>query len=123
MRKLLGFLLLGFLLSGCYAQSLTMVGPATGIAHGKISESALTSSLNYAVKAQTGKTPLEHVLTKQQIATIEEKKKKLNPCANNLKLCSAVKENIEKTRKKMFGLNLQARIEVTHQKIKNISKK
>ena len=123
MRKLLGFLLLGFLLSGCYAQSLTMVGPATGIAHGKISESALTSSLNYAVKAQTGKTALEHVLTKQQISTIEDKKKKLNPCEYNFKLCSAVKDNIEKTRNKMFGLNLQARIEQTHQKIKILSKK
>ena len=123
MKKILGLLLLGFLLSGCYTQSLTMVGPATGIAQGKVSESLLTSSLNHAVKSQTGKTALEHVLTKQQISTIEDKKKKLNPCEYNFKLCSAVKDNIEKTRNKMFGLNLQARIEQTHQKIKILSKK
>ena len=123
MKKILGLLFLGFLLSGCYTQSLTMVGPATGIAQGKVSESLLTSSLNHAVKSQAGKTALEHVFTKQQISTIEDKKKKLNPCEYNFKLCSAVKANIEKTRNKMFGLNLQARIEQTHQKIKILSKK
>ena len=51
------------MLSGCYTQSLTMVGPATGIAKGKPSETLLTSSLNHAVKSQTGKTALEHVFT------------------------------------------------------------
>ena len=123
MQKLVSFSLMFFLFSGCYQSSLTMVGPATGIAQGKVSESLLTSSLNHAVKSQTGKTALEHVFTKQQISTIEDKKKKLNPCEYNFKLCSAVKDNIEKTRNKMFGLNLQARIEQTHQKIKILSKK
>ena len=33
-----------------------MVGPATGLAQGKLSETAVSSTVNFAVKKQTGKT-------------------------------------------------------------------
>ena len=117
MRKLLSLMFFGFLLSGCYANSLTMVGPATGVVSGKVSETVLTSSFNYAVKQETGKSPLEHVLSENQIKTVEKNKKKINPCSQNQKLCNVITKRIENTRKQLLGLNLQARIEKQHKKI------
>ena len=58
MRKILSLMFFGFLLSGCYTNSLTMVGPATGVVSGKVSETVLTTSLNHAVKLETGKVHL-----------------------------------------------------------------
>ena len=123
MRNVLGYFLLSLFLSGCYTNSLTMVGPATGVASGKLSETATTSSINYVVKKQTGKTPVEHVLSENQIKTIDENKAKIDPCKINNKLCSVLNERIEKTRKQLLGLNLQARIEKNHKKISHHQKK
>ena len=117
MRKTLSLLLFGLFLSGCYTSSLTMVGPATGVASGKLSETIVSSSVNHIVKKQTGKTPLEHVLSEKQIETLEETKAKIDPCKQNNKLCSVLTSRIEKTRKQLIGLNLQARIEKQHKKI------
>ena len=58
MRNIIGLLILGTFLTGCYSSSLTMVGPATGVASGKVGESAITSSFNYVVKKQTGKSAI-----------------------------------------------------------------
>ena len=77
MRNLIGLLLLGLFLSGCYTNSLVYVGPATGVLQGRTAESLISTSVNYAVKKQTGKNPIEYVLTKQQVATYESKKRKL----------------------------------------------
>ena len=117
MRKTLSLLLFGLFLSGCYTSSLTMVGPATGVASGKLSETVASTSVNHIVKKQTGKTPLEHVLSEKQIATVEKAKEKINPCKQNEELCSVVTTRIEKTRKQLMSLNLQARIEKQHKKI------
>jgi len=35
MRNIIGLLFFGIFLTGCYTSSLTMVGPATGVASGK----------------------------------------------------------------------------------------
>jgi len=116
MRKYIGFLILGLFLTGCYTSSLTVVGPATGVMSGKISETATSTSLNYVVKKQTGKTPVEHVLSEKQIKAIDTQKAKLNPCAKSNKLCKVINERVQKTRKQLLGLNLQARIEKNHKK-------
>ena len=71
MKRVLILLFFGMLLTGCYTSSLTVVGPATGVASGKISETAASASLNYVVKKQTGKTPIEHDLSERQIKTLE----------------------------------------------------
>ena len=76
MRRIAVLLFFGFLLTGCYTSSLTVVGPATGVMSGKISETAASTSLNYVVKKQTGKAPIEHVLNEKQIKVIEENKTK-----------------------------------------------
>ena len=117
MKKITGLLFFGLLLSGCYTNSLTMVGPATGVASGKLTETATSTSINYIVKKQTGKTPIEHVLSEKQIKTIDKTKSKINPCTKNPDFCKAINLRIEKTRKQLLGLNLQARIEKNHQKI------
>ena len=117
MRKTLSLLIFGLFLSGCYTSSLTMVGPATGVASGKLSETIASTSINHIVKKQTGKTPLEHVLSEKQIETLEETKAKIDPCKQNKKLCSALSARIKETRKQLIGLNLQARIEKQHKKI------
>ena len=117
MKRVLILLFFGMLLTGCYTSSLTVVGPATGVASGKISETAASASLNYVVKKRTGKTPIEHVLSENQIKTLETSKAKVNPCKKNKDLCSIVNARVEKMQKQLLGLNLQARIEKKHKKI------
>ena len=117
MRNVIGLLLLGLFLSGCYTNSLVYVGPATGVLQGRTAESLVSTSVNYAVKKQTGKTPIEHVLTKQQIATYESKKKKLNPCEKNIEFCSSIKSRVEQMHQKFFISNFQVRIDKVRAKI------
>ena len=117
MRKTLSLLLFGLFLSGCYTSSLTMVGPATGLASGKLSETAASTSLNYVVKKETGKTPIEYILNENQIKTYEKKKAKLNPCKTNANLCALLSSRVNLMQKQLLGQNLQSRIEKKHQKI------
>ena len=117
MKRVLILLFFGMLLTGCYTSSLTVVGPATGVASGKISETVASATLNYAVKKQTGKTPIEHVLNENQIKTLETSKEKVNPCKKNKALCSIVNTRVEKMQKQLLGLNLQSRIEKKHKQI------
>ena len=117
MKKIVILLFFGMLLTGCYTSSLTVVGPATGVMSGKISETAASTSLNYVVKKQTGKTPMQHVLSENQIETLESNKAKINPCNKNKELCSILSTRVEKMQKQLMGLNLQARIEKKHKEI------
>ena len=109
MNRVLILLVFGLLLSGCYSSSLTMVGPATGVASGKVTETALSSSLNYAVKKQTGKTATEHILSESQNRKIAQTKAKINPCKTNESLCVMLKTRVNKLQKKLSGKNLQAK--------------
>ena len=117
MRKILGLLFFGVFLTGCYTSSLTMVGPATGVVSGKLTETATSTTINHIVKKKTGKTPFEHVLSEKQITTLDKTKSKINPCTKNPEFCSMINKNIEKTRKQLLGLNLQARIEKNHKQL------
>ncbi len=116
-RNLTILVLAGLLLSGCYTSSLTVLGPATGIVHGKTAESVASTSLNYLIKEETGKSPIEHVLTKQQQAYYEKKKRELNPCVINPGLCLSIKSRVAENHKKLLGLNLEARINKVREKI------
>ena len=123
MKNIVGLIFFGIFLTGCYTSSLTMVGPATGVASGKLTETATSTTINHIVKIKTGKTPIEHVLSEKQIKTIDKTKSKINPCTKNPEFCSIVNKRIEKTRKQLLGLNLQARIEKNHKKLKGKQKK
>ena len=46
MKKVIALIFFGLLLTGCYTSSLTVVGPATGVASGKLSETATSSTFN-----------------------------------------------------------------------------
>ena len=123
MKKTIALLFFGIFLTGCYANSLTMVGPATGVASGKLSETVTSTTVRHIVKKQTGKTPIEHVLSEKQIKTLDKTKSKMNPCIKNPDFCRALNSRIEKTRKQLLGLNLQARIEKNHKKLFSNQKK
>ncbi len=117
MRNLIGLLLLGLFLSGCYTNSLVYVGPATGVIQGRTAETLVSTSVNYAVKKQTGKSPIEHILTKEQITTYESKKEQLNPCEKNVEFCSSIKSRVEQMHQKFLISNLQARIDKARARI------
>ena len=121
MRNLISLLLLGLFLSGCYTSSLVYVGPATGVVHGRTAETLISTSVNYTVKKQTGKSPIEHVLTKEQITTYESKKQKLNPCEKNVEFCSSIKLRVEQMHQKFLSSNLQARIDKARARILKLS--
>ena len=123
MKKILGLLFFGVFLTGCYTSSLTMVGPATGVASGKLSETVTSTTVRHIVKKQTGKTPFEHVLSEKQIKTLDNTKSKINPCVKKPEFCSMINKRIEKTRKQLLGLNLQARIEKKHKEFLSKKKK
>ena len=123
MKKIIGLLFFGVFLTGCYTSSLTMVGPATGVVSGKLTETATSTTINHIVKKKTGKTPFEHVLSEKQITTLDNTKSKINPCTKNPEFCSMINKRIEKTRKQLLGLNLQARIEKNHKKLIEKQKK
>ena len=122
MKKVIALIFFGLLFTGCYTSSLTVVGPATGVASGKLSETATSSSINYLVKKQTGKTPIEHVLSENQIKTLESQKAKINPCKTNEDFCTMMNVRVEKMRKQLLGLSLQSRIEKKHQVLSKIKK-
>tara|TARA_Y100000590_G_scaffold451649_1_gene593400 strand:- start:256 stop:594 length:339 start_codon:yes stop_codon:yes gene_type:complete len=106
MRKTIGLILMGFLLSGCYASSLTYVGTGAGVVQGKSMQSLGAQAASIAIKKETGKSPLEHVLNPEQIKTYKSTKTKLNPCEQTPELCSkislrvAVINNILENKKK-----------------------
>ena len=109
MKRIFVLLFFGLFLTGCYSNSLTMVGPATGVASGKVTESALSSSFNYAVKKQTGKSATEHILSESQNRKIARTKAKINPCKTNESLCVMLKTRVNQMQKKLNGKNLQAK--------------
>ena len=106
MKRVLILLFFGMLLTGCYTSSLTTVaGPAAGIASGKVSETAASTSVNYMVKKQTGKAPLEHVKAYAEKINPEKKKE---PCLSfvkktNSEICVIVKKQLSLTKSKLIN--------------------
>ncbi len=117
MRNLIVLLLLGLFLSGCYTNSLVYVAPVTSVVQGRTAVTLISTSINYTVKKRTGKSPIEHVLTKQQRETYESKKRKLSPCEKNVEFCSSIKSRVEQMHQKLLGSNLQARIDKARARI------
>ena len=104
MKKILGLLLGLLFLTGC-AESLALLGPtSTAVTGGNIAQSAFSSAVNYSVKKQTGKSPMEHA-----IAYVEEKnpEKKKEPCLSfaektNSEICAIVKKQLKITKSKIL---------------------
>ena len=104
MKKILGFLLGLTLLSGC-AESLALLGPtSTAVTGGNVAQSTLSSAVNYGVKKQTGKSPMEHAMT---YADEMNPKKKKEPCLSfvektNSEICAIVKKQLKLTKSKLL---------------------
>ena len=64
----------------------------------------------------SGKDTTRKILSEKQIKTIDKTKSKINPCTKNPDFCAVINKRIEKTRKQLLGLNLQARIEKNHKR-------
>ena len=91
-------------LTGC-AESLALLGPTstTAVTGGNIAQSALSSALNYGVKKQTGKSPMEHAIT----YTEEMNRAKEEPCLSfaektNSEICAIVKKQLKITKSKIL---------------------
>ncbi len=94
MKKTLLLLSSIFLLTGC-AESLALLGP--GASNGRFVQSGLNSAISYGVKNQTGKSPLEHVISYAEKQNPERKKE---TCISSFEIsrseiCTIVKKQIE----------------------------
>ena len=104
MKKIFSLLAMSVLLSGC-VESMALIGPATtGAVSGKIAQSAMSSGLSYAVKKQTGKSPMEHAMT--YAGEVNPQKKK-EPCLSfaektNSEICAIVKKQLKITKSKIL---------------------
>ena len=126
MKKILGLLLGLLFLTGC-AESLALLGPtSSAVTGGNIAQSAFSSAVNYGVKKQTGKSPMEHA-----IAYAEEinPKKKKEPCLSfaektNSEICAIVKKQLELTKSKILMRSKEKSIKDLTSSLKhNINKK
>ncbi len=113
MRKIL-VCLLGFtLMTGC-AQSLALLGPtSTAATGGNIAQSAFSSAVNYGVKKQTGKSPMEHAIAYAEEINPQKKKE---PCLTfaektNSEICAIVKKQLKITKSKMLNKSKEISIE------------
>ncbi len=96
-KKLLLVTALVFL-NGCYG-SATLIGPASGIASGKVAQSAISTTVSYAIKNKTGKSPIEHAATYAE--TNSKKKQKTIKCVSFLEntskeFCSLIEDRFVK---------------------------
>ena len=106
MKKILGLLLGLSLLTGC-VESLALLGPTstTAVTGGNIAQSALTSAVNYGVKKQTGKSPMEHAIAYAEEINPQKKKE---PCLSfaektNSEICAILKKQLKITKSKMLN--------------------
>ena len=103
MRKILTSLLLFLFVSGC-AETMALLGPAsTSLGGGNVAQSAISTAVNYGVKKQTGKSPMEHAISYAEKHNPERKKVK---CVNFLEItenevCSLLKKRVSELRRKI----------------------
>ena len=90
-------------LTSC-AETVALLGPAsTSLGSGKVAQSAFSTAVNYGVKKQTGKSPMEHAFAYAEKNNPERKKIK---CVNFLEItetevCSILKNRVSELRRKI----------------------
>ena len=126
MKKILGLLIGLILLTGC-AETLALLGPTSSAATGgNIAQSAFSSALNFGVKKQTGKSPMEHAMS---YAEEMNPKKKKEPCLSfaektNSEICAIVKKQLQITKSKILKKSKEGSIkDLTSSLQPNIDKK
>ena len=102
-EEILISLLLTLFVTGC-AETMALLGPAsTSIGGGNVAQSAISTAVNYGVKKQTGKSPMEHAIAYAEKHNPERKKVK---CVNFLEItenevCSILKKRVSELRRKI----------------------
>ena len=126
MKKILGFLLTLTFVTGC-AESLTLLGPtSTAVTGGNIAQTAFSSAVNYGIKKQTGKSPVEHALAYAEEMNPEKKKE---PCLSftektNSEICAIVKKQLKITKTRILKKSKEKSIkDLTSSLQPNINKK
>ena len=126
MKKILGCLLGLTLITGC-AESLALLGPtSTAVTGGKITQSAFSTAVNYGVKKQTGKSPMEHAMTYAEEMNPQKEKE---PCLSfaektNSEICVIVKKQLKITKTKILEKSKERSIkDLTSSLQPNINKK
>ena len=126
MKKIFGLLISLSLLSGC-AQSLALLGPAsTSVTGGNLAQSAVSSSISYGVKKQTGKSPMEHAMVYAEEHNPDKKKE---PCLSfiektNSEICTIVKKQLNLTKSKFLKISTKKSIkDLTSSLQPNLDKK
>ena len=126
MKKFLGCLLGLALLTGC-AESLALLGPtSTAATGGNIAQSAFSSVVNYGVKKQTGKSPMEHAIAYAEEINPQKEKE---PCLSfaektNSEICAIVKKQLKITKSKILKKSKEKSIkDLTSSLQPNINKK
>ena len=105
MKKIFSLLFITFLLNGC-AESIALLGTtAGGASSGKMVQTSLHSTLSYGIKQQTGKSPLEHIITYSEKKNSDKKQE----------VCLAY---VEKTSTKFCKIEVR-KIPLTQKKIEN----
>jgi len=121
MRKLIGLLILLFLLPGCFETSL-VVGPAIGGAQGKLVQSSISTALSYGIKVKTGKYPIQHILKQKKekaIKTVSLMEEKVLTTTNKIK-----HNLVKKSEVKLVKANYKTiKAKITKLKIRTVSKK
>ena len=123
MKNITGLLLTLVFLSGC-VESVALLGPMSG--SGNMAQSALSSSVSYGVKKQTGKSPSEHVMEYVKKNNPERKKEKCIEFIDqtNSKTCAAIKAAVKEdiSEKKVKIAKIKENI-FSKSKIENLAKK
>ena len=126
MKKILGLLLGLALLTGC-VESLALLGPSsTAITGGNIAQSAFSSAVNYGVKKQTGKSPMEHAIAYAEEINPEKKKESCLSFAEktNSEICAIVTKQLQITKSKILKKSTEESIkDLTSSLQPNINKK
>ena len=121
MRKLIGLLILLFLLPGCFESSL-VVGPAIGGAQGKLVQSSISTALSYGIKVKTGKYPIQHILKQKKekaVKTVSLMEEKVLTTTNKIK-----HNLVKKPEVKLVKANYKTiKAKITKLKIRTVSKK
>ena len=94
--KKLYLVISGLLLSGCFAESMTLVQSGLGAYQGRALQSAISPAVSLGVKQHTGKYPLEHIILREKQRL--EKKNYRNREKNNFKIKEQNTKNKRKNR-------------------------
>ena len=112
MQKISVLLFSLFLLIGC-VETMALLGPASSVVGGgNTIHSSVSSAVNYGVKKQTGKTPMQHALAYAKEKNPDKKKEKCISFIEktNSEACAIAKKQISLAQTKLKEIVTQKKI-------------